>query len=198
VKRPDANECVTECGVPGVGTIPRSFHFCNFYRGRKDLVDSLVPYFAAGLKSRERCIWVCAEPLGAREAMKELAKVVDDLDARIESGQIQIRDAETSYKELGLADAPKHWLIEEEKALAAGFQGLRISGNTSFVTRQTWDEFMAYEKALGKAFEGRRITTFCCYPLDQCGATGVFEAARRHQAALERRDVDPWVLMSLS
>ena len=36
-------------GIPAVGNIPWGTHICNFFQTPEDLVDTLVPYFKAGL-----------------------------------------------------------------------------------------------------------------------------------------------------
>jgi hypothetical protein len=50
-------------------------------------------------------------------------------------------------------------LEEEERALAEGYNGLRITGNTSFLTPGDWPTFMEYEQALSARFHCRRIVT---------------------------------------
>lgn len=47
---------LTDCGLPGIGEIPYGLHMCHFYETRDQLAAALVPYFAAGLRSGERCI----------------------------------------------------------------------------------------------------------------------------------------------
>ena len=55
-------------GIPAVGDLPWGSHFCQFYGERDDLVDSLVPYFKAGLENNEHCLWVTSEPFRASDA----------------------------------------------------------------------------------------------------------------------------------
>jgi hypothetical protein len=38
------------------------------YSDRQRLVDSLVPYFLAGLRNNEPCLWVAAPPLDTEDA----------------------------------------------------------------------------------------------------------------------------------
>ena len=54
---------LTDCGLRGIRNIPYGVHMCHFYRDRDELAAVLVPYFAAGLRNRERCIWIAAAPL---------------------------------------------------------------------------------------------------------------------------------------
>jgi two-component system, sensor histidine kinase PdtaS len=62
----------TECGLPGLATIPYGVHMCHFYETRAELAAALVPYFVAGLRKQERCIWITAQPLDAAAAAAEL------------------------------------------------------------------------------------------------------------------------------
>ena len=55
------------------------------------------------------------------------------------------------------------WLEEEERALAEGYNGLRIAGTTSFVIPGDWSSFMEYERAVSNHFNGRRIVALCSY-----------------------------------
>jgi hypothetical protein len=77
---------------------------------------------------------------------------------------------------------------EEERALADGFSGLRITGNTSFVPRETWGGLMEFEKKFHQRIRNRRIVACCSYHAHQCQPVDVLEVASRHDAALERPD----------
>lgn len=76
------------------------------------------------------------------------------------------------------------WLGEERRALAAGYSGLRITGNTSFLKPEDWSLFMEYEEVVDKAFAGRRIVTLCSYFLAELRAVDVLEVAPRHSGNL--------------
>ena len=52
---------MTSCGLPGINSIPYGTHMCHFYEDAENLAGALVPYFAAGLRNNERCIWIAAE-----------------------------------------------------------------------------------------------------------------------------------------
>ena len=172
---------------------PVRYPLCQFCPKRQDLVDSLVPYFKAGLNNNERCLWITAPPFPANEAEAELGKVVPDLEVMIKEGRIRIFEAKEWFAStggMGGNDLIAFWLDEEEKALAGGYRGLRIAGNTSFVTPEHWDTFMDYESAVNAAFQGRRIVSLCSYNLHQCRATGILEVVRNHEYTLDRRDLN--------
>jgi hypothetical protein len=63
-------------GIDVVGDMPWGTHFCLFYDTKQDLLDILVTYCEAGLKSEEFCLWVVAEPLTIEEAINALKDAV--------------------------------------------------------------------------------------------------------------------------
>ena len=188
---------MTECGLPGIAPIPYGLHACHFYASRQDLVQALLPYFEAGLRNNERCIWVAAAPLPAAEARVELAKILPGVGEVIKQGRLRILDFSQWYtdgQQLKGNAIVNLWLEEEEAALAAGYSGLRITGNASFVTPRDWDSFMEYELAVSEAFLDRRIVTLCSYDLQQARAVEVLDVVRSHHCTIER-DEGNWRLL---
>ena len=185
---------VTDCGIPCIGKVPCGIHFCHFFSKREDLIHGLVPYFAAGLANRERCIWITAPPLPAAEARKELSRVVPDLDGRLEDEQIKIVDSGDWYttKDSSVReDLLEQWLREEKNALEARSEGLRVAGNASFLERAQWSAFMSYERAANREIRSRRVVALCSYDLKKSSATDVFDVVRHHQFTLDRQG-DSW------
>ena len=187
----------TKYGIPGIDEVPFGIHVCHFYRAREDLVDALVPYFAAGLGNNERCVWVT--PFSTDEATAALGQGPSGLGAMLDKGQMEIVDARswhTSTKGTDENSVVQFWLHEEEKALSKGYQGLRSAVDTSFLYADDWDTLMDYEGAVGDAIRDRRILMLCTYDAHRCQATGVLETVRTHQHTLDRRDVN-WEIDSL-
>ena len=181
---------LTDCGIPGIGVVPYGIHMCHFYSNRQDLIDGLMPYFLAGLRHNERCLWVGSTPLPAVEIRREVARS-PEIVAAVESEQLRILDAVEWYGEPSSFKAEEviqGWIDEEERALVDGYEGLRVTGNTSFVPRDCWSDFMKYEELLGERLQGRRIVTCCSYDRHKCGPVDVFEVVQRHDAALDRFD----------
>ena len=85
---------VRHTGITTIGDVPWGTHFCQFYQDKQDLIDILVPYFKAGLKNNEFCIWVTSEPLRAAEAKAALAANIEDLETYIADGQLEILGTE--------------------------------------------------------------------------------------------------------
>ncbi len=45
-------------GISLVGEVAWGTSICHFYQTEKDLLDILVPYFKAGFKNAEFCLWI--------------------------------------------------------------------------------------------------------------------------------------------
>jgi signal transduction histidine kinase len=188
-------------GIRAVGELPWGAHFCHFYRDREDLVDSLVPYFKAGLDGNERCLWVTSEPFRAEDARTALRTAVPDVEERIRRGQLEILDHDEWYTRTGKADAAatlSGWIEREQRALALGYQGLRLTGNTYWLERKDWKGFVEYESRVTETFANHRIIGLCSYCLDRCRPEDVLDVVRNHQFALARREGEWHLLESAS
>jgi hypothetical protein len=167
----------TQSGIPAIGKIAWGSHFCHFYVKPAELLGCQVPFFKTGLESNERCLWITADPAGAKAA---LGKVLPDLAASLERGSLSIVDAGDV--------AVTNWEEREAEALAAGYEGLRVAGNASC---------MAQEQAFGEAAVGRRVIGLCSYDLRRCGAGDVFDVIRSHQFTIGRRDEEEWEIVEI-
>jgi signal transduction histidine kinase len=179
----------TPSGLPILGDLQHGSHIGQFYWDQHDLLETLVPFFATGLRERERCIWVCSQPLCAAEARSALANAVPELDVLERSGQISILDHHEWYTTAGHLNAEQvidGWLIAERDALAAGYTGLRINGNTFWLTPEQWQQFTDYEARAHAAFRDRKIVALCSYPLSKCHSDQVVDVLHNHGASLVR------------
>ena len=193
---------ITDCGLDGIKAIPYGLHMCHFYENRDDLAATLVPYFVAGLQKNERCIWITAEPLDARDAEGLLAHAGLKMPALASKGSLLIRNHSEWYgtgnghgTSLDAAKVAERWLEEERRALADGYTGLRITGNTSFVQPGDWSAFMDYEQRIDQMFAERRIVTLCSYLANPRAATDVLDVVRRHSCTLHRPD-EGWQILT--
>ena len=147
---------VTPTGIPGIGALSWGTHVCQFYEGREDLADYLVPYFKTGLEHDEYCLWVTADPLSVEEAQTLLRAAVPDLDTRAGRGQIEFVDYRTWYLDGSRLDpdrAPAGWREREQSALPRGYAGGRVSGN-AFWLESSWRSFADYEARLNESSAG--------------------------------------------
>jgi hypothetical protein len=184
---------LTNCGLSGLNAIPFGLHMCHFYERQEDLAAALVPYFSAGLRANERCIWITADPLDAASAAEALGKAGLDVSAFTRSGALLIRDHADWYGAIAKSTPESflaQWLEAERSALAEGYTGLRIAGNTAFVSPADWNALMRYEGSVNRAFANRRIVTLCSYRLGQCTASDLLDVARSHHCMLDPSERD--------
>src|SRR5579875_2633903 len=157
----------TRTGLPGIGDVPWGSHFCQFYTTAEELADALVPFFKAGLENNEQCVWVAADPLPVEAARAALSAAVPDLDDRLRRGQIEILHFDEFYLSGGKLDIDivlGDWIARKERALALGYSGLRLSGNTCWIaTREQWRSFADYEAKVNACFHEHRIVAICSY-----------------------------------
>ena len=175
--------------APPLGELPWGAHVCQFYRGRQELLDTLIPYFRFGLAHGQQCLWIAAEPLRASEAREALRQAVPDLDIYERKGQIEILDHQDWYlREGNLSQGAlmQRWLDREAEALRRGFSGLRLTGNTSFVEPKDWDDFISYEACVHQRFLDRRIVALCTYSLQRCDPDAILDVVRHHDITLAR------------
>ena len=179
-------EEIRKTGIDVIGDVPWGTHLCQFYWAKKDLIDILVPYFKAGLKNNEFCIWVTSEPLGEKGAKEVMGKAMPDFN-RYLRGQIEI----VSYAEWYLKDGgfnPQRvlnaWTDKLNQALAKDYDGIRVTGNIAWLEKRGWRNFAEYEAEANSVIGKSRMITICTYPLDKCEAFEILDVARNHQFAL--------------
>jgi PAS domain S-box-containing protein len=194
------SEDLRKSGLDIVGDVPWGTHFCQFYRTAGDLLDILVPYFAQGLRHNEFCMWVTSEPLGVEAARAALAAALPDLDAYLEKGQIEILPHSAWYLRGGTFEADRvlaAWVAKLEAARAAGFEGLRLTGNTFWLEPKDWGVFTDYEAQIDGVIGKYRMLAVCTYSLDRCGSSEILDVIRNHRFALIRRE-GKWELVESS
>jgi signal transduction histidine kinase len=177
-------------GIGVVGDVPWGTHFCHFYETKEDLLDTLVPYFKAGLESREFCLWVLSEPLTEEEARHALRQAVPDLDRYLADGSIEILLGREWYLQGGTFDLTRvtsGWSTKLAHALARDYAGIRVTGNTAWLEKKDWADFCEYEEALNASITHQRMTVLCSYPLAASGAAEILDVARTHQFAMAKR-----------
>ncbi|MBP1766745.1 MAG: sensor histidine kinase response regulator [Candidatus Aminicenantes bacterium] len=177
-------------GIDVIGDVQWGTHFCQFYESAQDLVETLVPYFKEGLAANEFCMWVTSEPLGVRQAREALKEAVPDLEDYIRSGQIEIIDYKDWYVRSGRFSADevlKGWVDKLTDALAKGFEGLRLTGNTFWLERADWEDFRRYEEAVNNVIGRHKMLAMCTYSLQRCGATEILDVVANHEFALIKR-----------
>lgn len=183
-------EELRKSGIDIVGDVPWGVHFCQFYETRKDLADILVPYFKAGLENNEFCMWVTADPLNVADARRAMRRAMPDFQMYVKKGQIEILPYSEWYLKDGIFDSARvlnGWVDKLNAALARGFAGLRLTGNTFWLEPANWDSFTDYEAAVDGVIGSYRMVAICTYSLEKCGAFELLDVISNHRFALIKR-----------
>jgi signal transduction histidine kinase len=179
-------------GISCCGELQWGTHFCHLYETQNDLIETLVPFFAEGLRNNEKCLWVTSVPLVAEEATRALAQQVPNLAECLNSGQILIVDYTDWYTSTGGLDADsllQAWITAEQDALSKGFTGLRVTGNVTFLkSRKDFHDFLQYESRVTQTFAGRRLIALCSYHVSMTNGAEVLDVVRNHQFTVARRE----------
>ncbi len=69
-----------------------------------------------------------------------------------------------------------------------GYEGLRVTGNVSFLDKKDWDDLIDYEEKLDRIVDNLQIMVLCSYPLDECDANQIIDAVNNHQFTLIKRE----------
>lgn len=175
-----------DSGISVIGRVPWGTHICQFYKTRQDLIDILVPYFKAGLEVNEFCMWITSDLLPTAEALEVMRQAVGDFDGYLQRGQIEVIPVSEWYMPDGrfrgdrVLDA---WIARLEQALAHGYAGLRMSGDTFWVDKDQWEDFIRYEARVNEVIGQYRMLAVCTCCLDRCDGATVIDMVTNHQNA---------------
>src|SRR5262249_12044160 len=172
-------------------------HFCFFYETREDLVDTLISYCKSGLESGEYCLWIVSEPLTVDEARDALKDAVPDLERCLADSRLEIASARDWFLPRGTFDGERltrSWYEKLASVSARGYAGMRVTGDTTWLTKKDWTHFCDYEDGLNQVIGNKRLAVLCTYPLATCGAPQILDVVRTHQFVLARRH-GRWVVV---
>lgn len=178
-------------GIGLIREIPWGTHLCQFYRTKEDLLEILVPYFMAGLKNNEFCMWVTSGPVSVEDAREAMETAMPDFDSYLEKGQIEIIQHTKWYLKGGFFSLKRvlnDWIKKLEGCVTSGYDGMRVTGNTAWLEKKDWESFMHYEDEVDGAIRGHRMIAVCTYSLDLCRSSDVVDIISHHQSSLMRCD----------
>ena len=178
-------------GIGVVGDVPWGSHFFMFYETKEDLLDTLVPYFKAGLESGELCLWLVSEPLTEEEARNALRKAVPEFEHYLADRSIEIVGGRRFYfsgNDPDLQRVIRTWVAKTDYAVTRGYAGLRVSANIACLEGKGWKAFSEYENEVNNSISRWRMTALCTYPLAGSTAAEILDVTRTHQFAIARRN----------
>lgn len=184
-------------GLDFIEYIPWGSHICTFYQTKEDLIDILIPYFKEGLENNEFCVWVTSEPLTVQEAEKALKIFIPGFEYYFYRGQIKILSYTDFYYKNGnfnIQGVLSSWVVLINEALSNGYDGVRVTGNTSWLDKRLWNDFVDYEARFNGAIDGLNINAICTYPIDKCSIQEIIEVVVNHKYTFIKRE-NKWQAM---
>lgn len=185
-----ANSTLRPTGIPVMGSMPWGTHVCVFYETKQDLVDTVLPFFKAGLDNNECCVWAVSAPVSVKIAEKAMRGAVRNFDQLVATGQIEILQGYEWYlrgKDFDAQRITGGWHQKLERALSSGFDGMRVSGNAFWFEANQWKNFIQYEEELDRSLDGRKLIVMCTYSLKESRAIEILDVVRAHNFTLARR-----------
>jgi PAS domain S-box-containing protein len=195
-----ASSSFRKFGLDLVGDVPWGTHLCQLYQNKHDILDVLCPYFTAGLRDNESCLWLVSSPFTVKAAARHLKKILPDFTRYFKQGQLTVCSSTEWYcseDKIGKEAIMQKWVEQEEKVLSEGFDGLRILCNLPSEIRflpSRWAQMVDYENYVTSVFNQHKILAICAYPLKNCTGANVLDIAHSHVGTLTKRGKE-WVLV---
>jgi C4-dicarboxylate-specific signal transduction histidine kinase len=128
--------------------------------------------------------------LTIEEARDALKGEVPDLDQHLADSRLELASARDWFLQADTFDGKRltdAWYEKLARVSARGYPGMRVTGDTNWLTNKDWRHFCAYEDGLNDVIGNQRLAVLCTYPLAGCGAPQILDVVRTHQFVLARR-----------
>ncbi|HEV3168131.1 MAG TPA: MEDS domain-containing protein [Isosphaeraceae bacterium] len=159
-------------------------HVCLIYENTAEQLTAAVPFIREGLARNERCIFI-ADDTTIAEAVQALGAAGVNVEQARQKGALQMLRFRDVYHTPGEFDtqAMLDFIRQAEiDALAAGFTGLRFSGDPSWSVdpQNGWDAMVAYESMLNRLLENSRSLILCYYHHSRFEGPCIHDILRTH------------------
>ncbi|QMU77176.1 STAS domain-containing protein [Streptacidiphilus sp. PB12-B1b] len=164
-------------------------HLCLAFADDAEQRRVVTAYLAAGLQRGERVLYF-ADLNEPGQVLGWLEAAGADPGAALGRGQLTVTTADDSYLAAGSFDADTMVATLQQEvhdALAAGWNGLRVSGEMGWALRGVpgAEQLGAYETKVNAVFAGRPALAICQYDARRFGTAQLHEFDRRHPGAVE-------------
>ena len=163
-------------------------HLCLFYEKPAERLATVIEYFRIGLARNEQCLYVCSEETceDFLETLRRAGLLTPELELR---GAVRILDKTRAYLKgrKFIAERMVQMLNEAvEKALDAGFIGLRAAGDMTWILDAApgTDTAITYEALMNQFYPTARALGLCLYDRKRMAAETLDGAIRTHPRAL--------------
>ncbi len=171
-----------------LGSFGPGDHLCFLYESDNERREILTPYIRQGLERNDKVLCI----MDAGNAEKIYGTLRDDgLDPgpHIASGRLAVLSSDQTYLRDGIFD-PDAMIdlleYETQKAVAQGFNALRVIGEMAWALRRKSgsDRLIEYEAKLNRFFPGSRCMALCQYDAGQFDAKSLLGVLMTHPVAV--------------
>lgn len=164
-------------------------HLCLMFADDAEQQRVATSYVLGGFRRAERVLYFADQNTPAQILRWLRAAGVDPIPA-LDSGQLVVTTADDSYLAEGTFDAEAMVATvrkETADSLAAGFTGLRVSGEMCWALRGIpgSEQLSDYEMKVNEVFAGHRASAICQYDVRRFDAVGLQGFDRCHSGAVE-------------
>jgi len=142
-------------------------HLCLIYETEEEQFSAVIPYMKIGLERDEKCLYVVDDNTAAM-VIDRMKGAGMDVENAVKSGKLTIASKQDAYLKQGYFDPD--WMIgflrrATDEAKAAGFSGLRITGEMTWVLGGDpgTERLMEYEAKLNYFFPKNDALAICQY-----------------------------------
>jgi hypothetical protein len=99
-------------------------------------------------------MWIVAEPLRIEEARAVLKDAVPRLDQYLANSRLEMVSARDWFLKGGNFDSKRltdGWYEKLTGVSARGYPGIRVTGDTTWLTKKDWGHFCDYEDGLNES-----------------------------------------------
>ena len=119
-----------------------------------------------------------------------------DFGRYLEGGQIEIVPYTQWYLKEGIFSRRRilnAWSDKLSQALHNGYDGMRVTGNISWLRERDWRNFSKYEEEVNNLIGKNPMLVICAYSLSKCGANEIIDVMKNHRLVLIKRGGN-WIL----
>jgi DNA-binding CsgD family transcriptional regulator len=184
LERLPVDDALRQTGIIVQANVPWGTHLCLFHETKQDLLDTMVPYFRAGLENKEFCLWVLPPSITRQDALEAMRRGVPNFDRYLSNGSMELVSQDQWYTDNGgfeIAAVIERFRGKLEEALAKGYVGLRVNGNSAWIHRTDSITFLEYERKLDDLIADTKMIVVCSFSLQNSDSALVLDAAHTHQ-----------------
>lgn len=80
------------------------------------------------------------------------------------------------------------WVEKLNYAFDSSHDGMRLSGNTSWLGNEDWNSFIEYKEQTDNVIDNYQMIALCTYFLNRCKITEIIDVVVNHQFALIKKE----------